>query len=141
MSRQILFRGKRVDNGEWVEGFLIMMDTENCPALAIGKDYYSLKQIIPETVGQLTDTIGEIKVFEGDIFGFKDSTHVYFVRIEDSFQAVCYHTRYFTDLENKEHMRWGHFYRIKELGFEDRFYLIGNVYDNPELIRKEANNV
>lgn len=78
--REILFRGKRVDNGEWIEGcyykrntyygdqFLkhyIIVSTEDLD-YEQALEYY---EVIPETVGQytgLTDVEGS-KIFEGDI--------------------------------------------------------------------------
>lgn len=94
-----------------------------------------------ETCGQLIAQIGKIKVFDGDLFTFEGGKYFYFVRIEDFHQAVCYHLgkRYYDDI-TKEQMRWGHFYRIKELGWEDRFKKIGNIHDNPHLIGKEGHD-
>ena len=74
MEREILFRGKRIDSGEWHYGSLIQNGSEleiydcNQDILHCGED------VDPETVGQYTglkDKNG-IRIFEGDIYHKRD---------------------------------------------------------------------
>ena len=71
--REILFRGKRLDNDEWIYGSYNHLNT--------GKDYicdgnYWLGtiEVDPETVGQWTGLVdvNRVKIFEGDIFNIED---------------------------------------------------------------------
>lgn len=135
--REILFRGKRDDTGEWIEGDL-RQDKDIGASYISGWNYYAdcaglerepfEHEVIPESVGQytgLTDKNGT-KIFEGDIVRWTDSagTTNNFVVIWDNHKAMFYlHScGYSVDLCDC---------CAKELT------VIGNTYDNPELLKGE----
>ncbi len=67
--REILFRGKRKDNGEWVEGYLYRISEKLNPFIMLKNAEGESYEVDPETVGQftgVTDKNGTM-IFEGDI--------------------------------------------------------------------------
>ena len=122
MSREILFRGKRKDNGEWVEGYLIPQDwnTKYFIGNIRGMD---LDEIIPKTRGQYTglkDKNGR-KIFEGDILRGKGK-NVYEVVYPENIAGFV--TRG-TGVLSVPCMNYGTM----------KYYeIVGNIYDNPELL-------
>ena len=120
--REILFRGKRLSNGEWVYGFIIKVFGTYC---IIDKDYdkHIAYKIIPETVGQytgLTDKNGK-KIFEGDIMAFTAYGFDYVGTVEFAYgcaSVMCEHATPFLDQAVSKHGA----------------YIIGNMHDNPELL-------
>ena len=131
--REILFRGKRADNGEWIEGGILQ--TENWASIYVCKDYQGSMneppccdveeyEVIPETVGQytsLTDKNGK-KIFEGDIIQSletKETAVVQWFPEHSAFMVWC-----------KSSNEVGFLYECTKSNIE----VIGNIYDNPELL-------
>ena len=131
MKREILFRGKRADNGEWIYGYLIGNNVIVGEVVDFDEEYFNTEfwyKVNPETVNQftgITDKNG-IKVFEADVVKHKfrrvwsEQEHTSIVVWNDNF--MCY---YLFDGASYIRMR------------EDVIYeVIGNAYDNPELIKR-----
>lgn len=138
--REIIFRGKRVDNGEWVKGDFVK-SKEKCyihPQANVFKVNYQLSklivlhEVIPETVGQYTglkDKNGT-KIFEGDIVEFTDKYTRSKGRAEIVFEAFKW--KYSGCYYGGNPIVW--------LCIDDRsieFEVIGNKWDNPELLKGE----
>lgn len=123
--REIKFRGKSLDNGEWVYGDLHIRTP--FPHIHSEIDYSRVK-IDPHTVGQFTgrhDKNGK-EIYEGDIVVIGGVIKGY----------VRYNARYWRyeiaaedePLENE---------RISSGRPEECWMVIGNIYDNPELLKTE----
>ena len=131
--REILFRGKSVDYGEWVEGFY---SGESCkaPWSPATKEANIIQQgtlywyeIIPETVGQytsLTDKNGT-KIFEGDIVTTKYG-RLCEVRWLVTPRSQCWDL---FPIEDRHKVPDEY-----DLWIPKNLEVIGNIYDNPELM-------
>ena len=152
--REILFRGKRTDNGEWVEGRNIhIVKNESGKRMYIAQTdtpcgifeseehsgafmSFPVFRVIPETVGQytgLTDKNGKNgkKIFEGDIVKHFDNSNddydigeIYFDTDFVGWRRTTTHK-----FHNKTLIST---YKINPTCI---YEVIGNIHDNPELLK------
>ena len=162
--REILFRGKRIDNGEWVEGFYHFAKWY-LNGNFTGKITYYIRpigaqdayQVDPKTVGQftgLTDKNGK-KIFEGDIIRYADE-YKYRMYLESLECPEEYEGVDFSDLWTVDEVIYGikvgyPAFDLRKHDFESNglselhescnyFYeVIGNIHDNPELLEVSNN--
>ena len=130
---KILFRGKRIDNGEWIEGSLLGIDWCDKPStysIAPNTPVSVFYSVIPETVGQytgLTDKNG-VRIFEGDI--------VSLVKHDGLIYKVVYvPCRY--ELVNSKGVNCF----VLDIYKSENIEVIGNIHDNPELLGGENNGI
>ena len=118
--REILFRGKRVDNGTWAYGDLLYCDDEreiNSESHGENGGY-----IIPETVGQYTGLVDKYgtMLFEGVIIRDEDGD-IMVVKWQSEGATFV--------LEPKPYVSV-HFYNA----LPSKIEIIGNIHDDPELL-------
>lgn len=132
--REILFRGKRLDNGQWVEGHLVVCKNNGRSFITelreVNEDSWLYWEVDQNTVDQytgLTDKNGT-KIFEGDIIAlnprrFANKKVFYYTRCAGFYMTsnpdipkTCEITAIFND-------------------DSDIYEVIGNIYDNPELMK------
>ena len=130
--REILFRGKRMDNGDWVYGYYVHIGPVSCQRAYIIPEYASslyVNEVDPSTVGQYTglkDKNGK-RIFEGDIAKV----------LQGKDKDIAY-----VGFENGAFMLYPKTGNIYERTLWEYWYndwdveVIGNVTDNPELLEK-----
>ena len=142
--REILFRGKRLQGGEWVEGYFFKSDinkkeresgkatiifTPDCDTFIMVPECHNSFMVVSDTVGQYTglkDKNGK-RIFEGDVakvlqgkdkgiayVGFENGAFMLYPKTGNIYERTL----------------WSYWYNDWDVE------VIGNIYDNPELLEK-----
>ena len=131
--REIRFRGKRLDTGEWVYGDLIQHDNNKfCIKCAPG--ILGVLAVDPATVGQYTglkDKNG-VEVYEGDIVTTTCSRPYAIVDFANGGSILRCHD------DGKDYIDRLGTLDEKSSVLHDSEYVIGNIHDNPELLEENS---
>lgn len=153
--REILFRGKTLANGKWIYGDLIRDDD-----VCILQEGLIWREIIPESVGEYTglkDKNGLTKIFEGDVvklfdiaigeivcecgaFGISCRQQIDYDYLASEIASVtgCNNKPRFCHNDNFVSL-WELYSNYNEENSEiSVIEVIGNIYDNPELLCENA---
>lgn len=123
MKREIKFRGKKIDNNEWVYGGYFSSSEEEGLVHYIFCSINGAEPVIAETIGQFIGikNVLQEEIWEGDILEFPFEMGIAYV-INDGFRfAVKSPGSEAVDYEGKEVLEYTS--------------TIGNIYDNPNLLQ------
>lgn len=129
--REILFRAKRIDNGKWVEGYVMDENYINVPFNdndACGR-FDDPVEIDPETICQytgLTDKNGK-RIWENDICIIHSSN----IDDEDGYFTIAW------DEDGARFILDGNLIVDFDNCYGYECEVIGNIFDNPELLKED----
>ncbi len=133
--REIIFRGKRIDTGEWVYGDIIQWKDGSVDIAPIESDCGQYP-VYPETIGQYTglkDRTDKCCIYEGDIVKAPLLDPIFGDIISGAFDnvAISFHNGSFV----VAYYEGRHKIYLQDL--YDKIEVLGNIHDNPELLEDE----
>lgn len=140
MKREIIFRGKRVDNGEWIEGCIInnlwtkVNSGESVIEIVTGHpdidcygdlEFSGCFEVHEETVGMFTNLNDKngINIYEGDVLRNP---------AKETGIVIWGESGFVLDIRRKNGSKW---YMPLSIGFVKNKEIIGNIHSNPELLK------
>lgn len=136
---EILFRGKRLDTGEWAYGFAVIYEQyayilvpTSYEANGVGIDSFPVD---PESIGRYSGIIDKNgrKVFEGDIYAWVDKYGDYCACL------ICFGEFFEYDYINGFYVKslLGDIFSFAGSEFSE-IEISGNIHDNPELFKEHT---
>lgn len=143
--REIVFRGKDIDNKGWVYGALVQQQGHPLGEKTFIISYLNyqhgdfseavIHEIDPATVGQYTGLVDKNgkRIFEGDIIQYDDNNDISNWCRGEKAVVFCLPGRFVARMAPFNEARFTNQNYINE-DFSDVCEVIGNIYDNPELL-------
>ena len=130
MEDRYLFKAKRLDNGEWVQGYLYGIWEKRYVLCGMTNDIPDMIEVDTSTICQCTglkDKNGQ-KIWENDVVGFWDT----YSTENGQAEADCIGKVVWDD----ETISFQVTNRLSAESYEvlDECGVIGNIFDNPELL-------
>ncbi|WP_413509663.1 YopX family protein [Carnobacterium maltaromaticum] len=140
--REIKFRGKRISDGKWIEGvpvpnslgkrsYILGLIMSDKISYSMNQLHEFCHEVIPESVGQYTGLKdkNDVEIYEGDILKNEEGKigYVSFLVQEVGYVVVL----------EKQDYRLGHRNTAESYEIAQGHEIVGNIYDNPELLEVE----
>lgn len=135
MEDRYLFKAKRIDDGEWIVGYLYRLSENNPPFIMLRK-YGESYEVDEHTICQCTGLKDKNSrlIWENDVveIGEHEDTVNGLYKVIYCENAHCYALKRSVDFHYN-------FFTFSDLnGFETSSKVIGNIFDNPELLESEG---
>lgn len=139
--REILFRGKRLDNDELVDGNLFVSDTDGRTYILAGSRIVTIEwEVDPSTIGQYTGLVDKNgkRIFEGDMIDPFDGYGIdkMVVEFRGGQFLLCWYGEHGFMTEEGWEEKYGCFQEVLLSSYGDGLEIIGNIHDNPELLEE-----
>ena len=134
MEDRYLFKAKRLDNGEWVQGYLYGILEKKYILWGMTNDIPNMIEVDPTTICQCTglkDKNGKL-IWENDIASYSDL-------ITGDKKIICIEwNKMQASFVRKYRSPMGLQYIYIDKYIASRMEIIGNIFDNPELLESEG---
>ncbi len=118
MKDRYLFKAKRLDNGEWIVGYLYRL-SENNPPFVMLRKYGESYEVDEHTICQCTGLKDKNSrlIWENDIVKINNSKVNMLITFRD-FEIIC-------TIPNEKYYK-------HRLEYDTEYEVIGNIFDNPQ---------
>lgn len=134
MKDRYLFKAKRIDNGEWVQGYLQVLWEKRYVLWRITNDIPDMVEVDPSTICQCTglkDKNGKL-IWENDVVEIGEHED----SVNGLYKVIYCEINFCYALERSIDFHYNFFTFSALNGFETSSEVIGNIFDNPELLER-----